>query len=194
MRQRLIRLWQSVCMTFLSSVHKKHYSENNKIFALYGNHVTYQPKVIPLYPQLIKLHDNVVVGRNVEFVTHDVIHVGLNAMNIAGGGFTEMCGCIEVMDGSFIGNGSIIMYGVKIAEGNIIAAGSVVTKSTEPFSVYAGVPAKKICDLADFAKKRKTSPSFLVPVKYNTRISEDEVREAWRKFEEHISYNSGGRG
>lgn len=47
------------------------------------------------------------------------------------------------------------MYDVRIAENNIIAAGSVVTKSTEPNSVYAGVPARKIGTFADSAAKRK---------------------------------------
>ena len=44
----------------------------------------------------------------------------------------------------WVGYGSIILSGVNIAEGCIIAAGSVVTKDTEPYSIYAGVPAKKI--------------------------------------------------
>lgn len=44
----------------------------------------------------------------------------------------------------WIGYGAIIMSGVKINDGSIIAAGSVVTHDTEPYSIYAGVPAKKI--------------------------------------------------
>lgn len=46
----------------------------------------------------------------------------------------------------WIGYGAIIMSGVHIADGSIIAAGSVVTHDTEPYSIYAGVPAKKIRD------------------------------------------------
>lgn len=38
----------------------------------------------------------------------------------------------------------IIMPGVKISQGCIIAAGAVVTKNTEPYSIYGGVPAKLI--------------------------------------------------
>ena len=41
------------------------------------------------------------------------------------------------------------MSGVNIANGTIIAAGSVVTHDTEPYSIYAGVPAKKIRDRFD---------------------------------------------
>lgn len=44
----------------------------------------------------------------------------------------------------WIGAHTIIMCGVNIGEGSIVAAGSVVTKSVEPFSIYGGVPAKKI--------------------------------------------------
>lgn len=47
-------------------------------------------------------------------------------------------------DDVWIGYGAIIMSGVKINDGSIIAAGSVVTHDTEPYSIYAGVPAKKI--------------------------------------------------
>ena len=44
----------------------------------------------------------------------------------------------------WIGYGSIILGGVKICEGSIIAAGSLVTKNVDPFSIYGGSPAKKI--------------------------------------------------
>lgn len=44
----------------------------------------------------------------------------------------------------WIGAYSIIMCGVNIGDGSIIAAGSVVTKDVEPYSIYGGIPAKKI--------------------------------------------------
>lgn len=52
-------------------------------------------------------------------------------------------------DDVWIGYGSIILSGVNIASGCIIAAGSVVTKDTEPYSIYAGVPAQKVRDRFD---------------------------------------------
>ena len=36
------------------------------------------------------------------------------------------------------------MDGIRIGDGAIIAAGSIVTKDIEPYAVYAGVPAKQI--------------------------------------------------
>lgn len=46
----------------------------------------------------------------------------------------------------WIGAKSIILTGVRIGDGVIVAAGSVVTKDLDSYGVYAGVPAKKIKD------------------------------------------------
>lgn len=43
----------------------------------------------------------------------------------------------------WIGHGVKIMAGVTIGNGCVIAAGSVVTHDTEPYCLYAGVPAVK---------------------------------------------------
>ncbi len=51
---------------------------------------------------------------------------------------------IIIEDDVWIGANSIILKGVILKQGTIIAAGSVVTKSTDPFSLYAGNPAKFI--------------------------------------------------
>jgi len=37
-----------------------------------------------------------------------------------------------------------VLAGVCIADGCVICAGAIVTKDTEPYGVYAGIPAKKI--------------------------------------------------
>ncbi|MCL1829480.1 MAG: acetyltransferase [Oscillospiraceae bacterium] len=44
----------------------------------------------------------------------------------------------------WIGHNAVIMPGVTIGNGAVIGAGAVVTKDVEPYSVVAGVPAKKI--------------------------------------------------
>lgn len=43
-----------------------------------------------------------------------------------------------------IGAGTIVLPGVTIEEGSSVGAMSMVTKSTEPWSIYFGVPAKRI--------------------------------------------------
>lgn len=44
----------------------------------------------------------------------------------------------------WIGYNSTILNGVKIGDGAIVAAGSVVTKDVEPYAIVGGVPAKVI--------------------------------------------------
>jgi chloramphenicol O-acetyltransferase type B len=44
----------------------------------------------------------------------------------------------------WIGYGSTVMGGITIGEGSIIGAGSLVTKDVEPYSIYAGSPARKV--------------------------------------------------
>lgn len=68
-------------------------------------------------------------------------------------------------DDVWIGYGSIVMSGVIIGNGCIVAAGSVVTKDLDAYSIYAGVPAKKIRkrfenDLDELTHIRKISQKF----------------------------------
>lgn len=51
---------------------------------------------------------------------------------------------VIVEDDVWIGFGSIIFSGVKVGRGSIIAAGSVVTKDVDSYSIVGGIPAKKI--------------------------------------------------
>lgn len=47
-------------------------------------------------------------------------------------------------DDVWLGYRAMIMAGVCIGDGAIVAAGSVVTKDVDPYVIVAGVPAKKI--------------------------------------------------
>lgn len=51
---------------------------------------------------------------------------------------------VVIGDYVFIGPRSIILPGTTIGKGAVVAAGAIVTKDVEPFSIVAGVPAKKI--------------------------------------------------
>ena len=53
---------------------------------------------------------------------------------------------VEIGNDVWIGHGAIIMCGIKIGDGAVIGSGSVVTKDIEPYSIVAGVSAKKIRD------------------------------------------------
>lgn len=47
---------------------------------------------------------------------------------------------------AWLGAGVIVIAGVTIGRGSIVAAGSVVTKDIPPYEIHGGVPAKKIKD------------------------------------------------
>lgn len=54
---------------------------------------------------------------------------------------------VTVGDGVWIGAHAVVLPGVTIAHGCVIAAGAVVTKNTAADGLYAGVPARRIRDL-----------------------------------------------
>lgn len=53
-------------------------------------------------------------------------------------------GFISIGSDVWIGYGAILLSGISIGRGAIIAAGSVVTNSVQPYTVVAGTPAKYI--------------------------------------------------
>ncbi|PKO82080.1 MAG: acetyltransferase [Betaproteobacteria bacterium HGW-Betaproteobacteria-13] len=53
-------------------------------------------------------------------------------------------GSIVVDDEVWIGNGAMLLSGVHVGKGAIIAAGSVITKDVPPYAVVGGVPARVI--------------------------------------------------
>lgn len=53
-------------------------------------------------------------------------------------------GDIVIGDDVWIGHGALILSGVRIGNGSVIAAGSVVVKDIPPYSVGGGIPARVI--------------------------------------------------
>lgn len=58
--------------------------------------------------------------------------------------FTGRTAPVVIEDDVFLGTRAVILPGVTIGRGAIVAVGAVVTKTVEPFSIVAGVPARKI--------------------------------------------------
>ena len=51
---------------------------------------------------------------------------------------------VIIEDDAWLCAACIILPGVTVRKGTVVAAGAVVTESTEPYSIVAGVPARKI--------------------------------------------------
>lgn len=56
--------------------------------------------------------------------------------------FTE----VEIGRHVIVGAGSVILPGVTLAEGTAVGAMSLVVRSTDPWSIYAGTPARRLRD------------------------------------------------
>lgn len=92
--------------------------------------------------------DNVNIGNNVMIARECIIlgkmhestdiHTPMNEQGVKDVKKT----CIE--DDVWLGLRVVVMPGIHIRKGTIIAAGAVVTKDTEAYGVYGGVPAKLI--------------------------------------------------
>ena len=130
------------------------YLREKNILASVGENVHFQPRLVPLYPELIKLHNNIMVSAGIRFITHDASFVVLN--RLGQGQFPEEVGCIEVMDNNvYIGYNATIMPNVKIGENVIVGAGALVSNDLEPNGVYVGIPAKKICSFDDYVNRHR---------------------------------------
>lgn len=51
--------------------------------------------------------------------------------------------------GVLVGIGAVVLDGVRVGEGSIIGAGSIVTKDVPPRSLVVGIPAKKAREVSD---------------------------------------------
>lgn len=103
-------------------------------------------------PYLITLHKNCRISSDVIFVNHDG---GTWAFRNRWDKYADVVkyGRIEIGEESFIGAKSVIMPGVKIGRNCVIGAGSVVTKDVPDETVVAGVPAKRLCSVKEYAEK-----------------------------------------
>ena len=179
----LKRLFQTLALNFQRGANARaQYLKKNHIFGAVGEHFRYQPRMIPLYPELIRFHNNVFVAAKVSFAVHDTVHTMLNAMEPNDGkqAVPEKVGAIEVMDNVFIGANCTILGNVRIGENVIIGANTLVNHDLPPNGVYAGVPAKRVGDFADFVSKRQKADYPFVS--RNQHITEEEINAAWEAF------------
>lgn len=86
---------------------------------------------------------------NTDFVTTFPLNVFFKELNHITS-HPKSKGDIIIGNDVWIGEGCIIMGGIKINDGAVIAAGSVVTKDVEAYTIVGGVPAKEIKKRFDF--------------------------------------------
>lgn len=92
-------------------------------------------------------HGNLIIGNNTLIgpqVTVIPVNYGFKDRNLPFREQTPTKKGITIGDDVWIGAGATIVDGCVIGNGCVIGAGAVVTKSIEPYSIVAGVPAKTI--------------------------------------------------
>lgn len=113
-----------------------------------GKHCLICSDISSREPMLIEVGNDVTISTDVHLVTHD------NSIKLILPEGSNLFGRIKIGNRCFIGERSLIMYGVDLADEIIVAAGSVVTKSfTENRIIIGGVPAKKIGTWDDMKEK-----------------------------------------
>lgn len=180
------RLWRTFRMNICRD--KSAYIRKAKIFAEFGENSTMSSKVIPLYPELISIGNNVRMAAKVSLIPHDMIHAMLNnRKKINNKTYKEYMGCIRIDDNVFVGACTTILANVHIGSNVIIGAGSLVNKDLEGGFVYAGVPAKKICTFEQFENKRDKAIDYPDGLgRIGDSVSHELSEYLWKRFcEEH---------
>lgn len=90
----------------------------------------------------IDTRGTVTIGNNVA-ISSDVIIITADH-NIHAANFASRARPVIIEDHVWVGTRAMILPGVKLGYGCVVAAGSLVSKNIAPFEVVAGVPAKKI--------------------------------------------------
>lgn len=109
-----------------------------------------------LYPKGLNIANNVAVGWYAELdarggitIDHDT-NISSHVIMITGShdiddpDFTADFKPIHIGHHCWIGTGAMVLQGVTIGDGAVVAAGAVVTKDVPPYTVVGGVPAKVI--------------------------------------------------
>lgn len=125
-------------------------------------------------PHLVHIGEYVVVGGESVILTHCPIRLYNRDPNI------------HIEDLVWIGFRCCILPGVRLRKGTLIGAASVVSESTEEYSIYAGNPAKFIRYRADGEILRSFVVKWLMK-KILGRVPNKEVK--WDLLtKKHISY------
>ena len=145
-------------ISLMGSHKRTEFLKKSDVFAGFGDNCYYCSRKIPEEPYMVKIHNNVVIAANVNFITHDIINDMLSRKEGVDPGtqFSEYhMGTIEIFDNVAIGSDVTILYGTKIGPNAVIAAGAVVTKDVPEGKIVGGNPARVIGTVDEITEKRR---------------------------------------
>jgi len=116
-----------------------------------GNNVYLGPFTFVISPFAdVYIGNNIMFGPNVMIISgdHRIDIIGKYMMDVpeqASGSDKD----VIIEDDVWVGANVIILKGVNIGRGSVIGAGSIVTKSILPYTIYVGEPSKKCWERFD---------------------------------------------
>jgi len=104
-----------------------------------GNNVNINSGVYIDGHDRVVIGDSCLIGPGVKILTsnHEIDNID-RPMSECG----LICLPVTIEEDVWLGSNVIITPGVRLSKGTVVAAGAVVTKDTEPYTIYAGIPAK----------------------------------------------------
>mgnify|MGYP002621496496 CR=1 FL=1 len=180
---RLKRLYHSLRLLLIhGGVKRAAYLKKHHILGGIGENCSWGPWLVPLYPEMIVLHNNVRVHKSVRILTHDMLNGFLSIRDPETDyGHRERLGCVEIMDNVYLSMNVTVMPNVRIGKDCIISAGSVVTSDIPENSLASGNPAKPTGRFDMFVALRKMGRAQTVKFK-NQEIPMEVVAAEWEKF------------
>ncbi|MBO0481010.1 acyltransferase [Candidatus Enterococcus courvalinii] len=129
------------------------YLKRHVPFKKFGTYVTWRPLLIPSEPEQVSIGSNVHIAANVRFITHDMFHLMFNAMD-KDEILQKHVGEIQIGNNVAIGANVTLVYGTKLGDDTIVAAGAVVTKPFPAGVILGGNPAQVIGRFDELKQKR----------------------------------------
>ena len=96
---------------------------------------------------------HIYIGNHVMITSFTTINAGNHRIDLVGKVMKEVTKDeklpendrdVVIEDDVWIGMGASILNGVRIGRGSVIGAGAVVTRDVPPYSIYTGVPEKRV--------------------------------------------------
>lgn len=158
----LIRVWEVVWALFVRWLPKPFYRWHVLLLKMFGckihGHVFIAPSCRIYAPWLLEMGEHSCMGARSEIYDLGPVKIGERTTiaqyayicngthELSNPNLPLLVGDVEIGDDVFVGAKAIILPGLKLANGCVVGAGSVLTKNTESFRIYAGNPARYIKD------------------------------------------------
>ena len=137
---RLLRIlaWLAPVYQFRTSVYRKcGVKIGRNVF------IGFQVLIDSEYPEYVEIEDEASIGPGASIMAHSSGSVFHQRHKL----YYEAPRKVKIKRGAWVATDAVILPGVTVGEGAIVAAGAVVSKDVPPYTVVAGNPARPVQEL-----------------------------------------------